>query len=133
MRHVSITSLLIVAAFAAACSRPPAPPVERPVQSTPTTAAPVSAVPSSSPLPTALPTPKNGNYPGKGKVVKIDLANGSVELDHEEIKDVMPAMTMEFIVRDKDSLKALTVGDQVDFILEYKDGRETLTRISKAR
>ena len=44
-------------------------------------------------------SPKNGNYNGKGVVTKINLDLVSVELDHEEIKGLMPKMTMEFYVK----------------------------------
>ena len=38
------------------------------------------------------PTPKNGDYPGKGKITKINNELGSVEMDHEVIVGVMPPM-----------------------------------------
>lgn len=82
-------------------------------------------VPSSS-------TIENADYPGKGKVTKINLELGSVELDHEEIKGVMPAMRMEFYVSDKKLLEDLNGGDNVEFTLRYKDGTETITSIKKA-
>ncbi len=78
-------------------------------------------------------TSNNGNYNGKGKVTKINLELVSVELDHEEIKDVMPRMIMEFFVTEKSELEKLKIGDQVDFVLEYKDGQEKIIRIEKAR
>jgi Uncharacterized conserved protein len=88
------------------------------------------------------PTPKpagtqtqieNGDYPGKGKVTKIDMQSGSVEMNHEEIVGVMPAMLMEFFVSDKGMLEGLKVGDTVDFTLRYKDRSETVVAISKAK
>ena len=90
--------------------------------------------PSPTPAPVAEPsTPKNGDYPGKGVVTKIDLQNGSVEMDHEDIKGVMPAMQMEFYVSDKKLLDGLKVGDHVDFTLRYKDHTETVIDIKKAK
>ena len=86
------------------------------------------------PTATAIPTPvvpKNGDYPGTGKVTKINLELSSVELDHEEIKEVMPAMLMEFFVSDKKLLNGLKVGDAIDFTLRYKDGQETIVDIKK--
>jgi Cu/Ag efflux protein CusF len=77
--------------------------------------------------------PANGDYRGKAKVTKINVEGGSVGLDHEEIKDVMPAMEMEFFVSDKKLLKGLTNGDAVDFTLRYKDGQETIIAITKAK
>jgi len=77
--------------------------------------------------------PENGDYPGKGIVTKINLELGSVGLDHEEIKGVMPAMQMEFYVSDKKLLDGLKVGDKVDFVLRYKDSTETIVNIKKAQ
>lgn len=90
-------------------------------------------VPSAKPAATvATPAvPKNGDYPGTGKVTKINRELGSVELDHDEIKEVMPKMIMEFFVSDKGLLKGLEVGDVIDFTLRYKDGQETIIDIKK--
>src|SRR4051812_38688479 len=72
-------------------------------------------------LPVTAPSiPKDGNYEAKGTVTKINNEGGSIEINHEEIKDLMPAMQMEFFVKDKSLLKGLAVGDRVDFVLEYK-------------
>lgn len=88
------------------------------------------------PTATEAPTPKvpaNGDYPGKAKVTKINIEGGSIGLDHEEIKDVMPAMEMEFFVSDKKLLNGLKNGDPVDFTLRYKDGQETIVAITKTK
>lgn len=89
--------------------------------------------PSAVTVRTAAPSPANGDYPGRGKVTKIDMKLGSVELDHEEIKGVMPAMKMEFFVSDKKILGGLTVGDQVDFTLRYNDNTEIIVDIKKVQ
>ncbi len=82
--------------------------------------------------PTQPPAIKDGNYPGRGIVTKIDFNVGSVGLDHENIEGLMPAMQMEFYVTDKALLKGLTVGEKVDFVIEYNGGRETINSIKKA-
>ena len=85
--------------------------------------------------PTLAPSPTEAKakyYNGKGKVTKINMEIGSVELDHEEIKDLMPKMIMEFYVADKSQLKDLKIGDQVDFVLEDKGGAERISDIKKA-
>lgn len=97
-----------------------------------------SAAPTTGPLtaPSAAPTtkpPKDGDFPGKGKVTKINNELGSVELDHEEITGLMPRMIMEFYVSDKAMLKGLAVGDQVDFVVRHKGGTETIVKISRAK
>ena len=77
--------------------------------------------------------PKDGDYPGKGKVTKINITLGSIELDHEEIVGVMAPMKMEFFVKDKSILNGLKVGDEVEFVLEYKHPTETIVKITKAK
>jgi Cu/Ag efflux protein CusF len=79
--------------------------------------------------------PKNiaKNFPGKGVVTKIDLELVSVEMNHEEIKGLMPAMTMEFYVKEKKQLEVLKLGDKVDFILEDKGGAEIIIDITKSK
>jgi|SRR5215213_8717939 len=77
--------------------------------------------------------PKDGNYAGRGEVTKINNELGSVELKHEEIKDLMPPMQMEFFVKDKTLLKGLTVGERVDFVVEYKHPTEVITSIKKTQ
>jgi len=86
---------------------------------------------TTTPTPIKTPiVPKNGDYQGKGKITKIDNDLGSVELDHEDIPDMMPAMKMEFFVTDKRLLKGLKVGDQANFTIRYKDGQENIIAIS---
>lgn len=68
---------------------------------------------------------------GKGVVTKINTELGSVELNHEEIKGMMPAMQMEFYVSDKKMLDGLKIGDKVDFVLEDNAGAEQITSIVK--
>jgi len=70
-------------------------------------------------------------YDGKGTVTKINLELGSVELNHEEIKGLMPAMQMEFYVSDKAMLDNLKVGEAVDFVLEDNAGAERIIKIKK--
>jgi Cu/Ag efflux protein CusF len=76
--------------------------------------------------------PADGNYIGRGKVTKINLKVGSVEIDHQDIPGMMPAMRMEFNVKDKALLNGLQVGDDVKFVIEYKHPTETITAIKKA-
>lgn len=76
--------------------------------------------------------PVDGYYTGKGVVTKIDNELGSVELDHEAIEGLnMPAMKMEFNVRDKAILKPIAVGDAVVFTLEHKQGTDTVITLGK--
>ena len=69
------------------------------------------------------PAVMNRTYPGTGVVVSINRAEGWIEINHEEIKDLMPAMQMEFNVKDKALLDRAAIGDRVDFtIIETPPG-----------
>ena len=62
----------------------------------------------------------------------INRKEGWVEINHEEIKGLMPAMQMEFWVKDKSLLDKVNVGDRVDFtVVETKKG-EYLTEIKRS-
>jgi Cu(I)/Ag(I) efflux system protein CusF len=77
--------------------------------------------------------PVNGDYPGTGVITKINSQLGSIELDHNEIVGVMPAMKMEFFVSDKSLLDGLSVGEKVQFTVRYKDHTETIVDIKKPK
>jgi Cu/Ag efflux protein CusF len=80
------------------------------------------------------PTPdqsKIKTFKAKGVVTKINLEMVSVELNHEEIKGLMPAMIMEFYVKEKSELEVLKVGDKVEFVLEDNQGQERIISIKK--
>jgi len=94
----------------------------------PSIAAPVSATPAST-----RSIPKDGDYNAKGVVTKINVEGGSIEINHEDIKDMMTAMQMEFFVSDKKLLNGLKVGDKVNFVLRYKDPTETIVDIKKVQ
>ncbi len=87
---------------------------------------------SPTPVPSAS-FPANGNYNGRGKISKINDSLPSVEMDHEAIAGLMPAMQMEFYVKDKALLEGLNVGDAVEFVLEYKHPAETIVGIKKVK
>ena len=89
-----------------------------------------AAATSATPVPTAS-VSKDGDYNAKGTVTKINMELGSVELDHEDIPGLMPPMRMEFYVSDKKMLDGLRVGDQVNFVLRYKAGTETIVKLTK--
>jgi len=70
-------------------------------------------------------------YEGVGVVKKTDLKRPSIEIDHQEIKGLMPAMTMEFYVKDKSLLDGINPGDRIEFTLENGVGGIKITRIRK--
>ena len=120
MKLIFLTLVTIILSLGLACSKPDLKPtnvVSQPAQT-----------------PAAEPTiPKDGNYTSKGKVTKINPDMPSVELNHEEIVGVMPPMIMEFYVKEKSLLDGLKVGDNVEFILEYKHPSETIVGIKKIK
>jgi len=64
-------------------------------------------------------------YPLKGKVVEVDLANRKVTIAHEDIPGFMPAMTMPFVLLEKDAalLPGVSPGDEVTATLVAPDSR----------
>jgi Cu(I)/Ag(I) efflux system periplasmic protein CusF len=71
-------------------------------------------------------------YPGTGVVKILNQKEGWVEIDHEEVKDLMPAMEMEFWVRDPALMKGVRVGDKVDFVVVEDNKGQYLTELKRA-
>jgi protein SCO1/2 len=65
------------------------------------------------------------SYPLEGTVVAVDTAERKVTIAHEEIPGFMPAMTMPFVVLEKDAalLEHITPGDEVTARLVVPDSR----------
>jgi Cu(I)/Ag(I) efflux system periplasmic protein CusF len=70
-------------------------------------------------------------YQGEGVVKGSDVKRPSIEIDHQEIKGLMPAMTMEFYVKDKLLLTGLKPGDRIKFTLENGVGGLKITSITR--
>lgn len=70
-------------------------------------------------------------YNGIGVVKSTNMKRPSVEIDHEEIKGLMPAMTMEFYVKDKSLLAGVKPGDRIEFTIENGVGGEKITAIRR--
>ncbi len=80
--------------------------------------------------------PAGGNrYPLKGKVVEVDVANRKVTIAHEDIPAFMPAMTMPFVVLEKDAalLEGVGPGDEVTATLVAPDSRYWLEELAVVR
>ena len=73
----------------------------------------------------------NKPYPGTGVVATINRSEGWIEINHEEIKGLMPAMQMEFNVKDKTLLDKVNVGDRVDFTIVETEKGEYLTELKR--
>ena len=102
--------VLLPAALILSCRPQPQP--GKTIAPTPTPQPAVQINPPGFP-PTVLGKP----YPGTGIVTILNRKEGWVEIEHEEIKDLMPAMTMEFWVRNRSIMNRVRVGDKVDFVV----------------
>src|SRR5687767_10607796 len=71
------------------------------------------------------------SYPGVGTVKALDPKAPSIEIDHEDIEGLMPAMQMEFEVSDGTLLDGLAVNDRIDFTIEDRTGIMRVTAIKK--
>ncbi len=74
---------------------------------------------------------KYKNYTVRGVVKKIDAANNSIIIDHEDIADYMVAMEMPFPVVNRKILDGIKVGDKITFVLETGVGVERIISIRK--
>jgi Cu(I)/Ag(I) efflux system periplasmic protein CusF len=82
--------------------------------------------------PPGYPPPVVGKpYPGTGVVVLVNLKEGWLEINHEEIKDLMPPMQMEWSVKDRSLLKAVRAGDRVEFTVVETGGGEVITELKR--
>lgn len=82
--------------------------------------------------PVQYPSPVVGQpYQGTGVVTLINVQEGWIEIKQEEIKGLMPAMEMEWWVANKSLLKAVRVGDSVDFTVVETGNGEFITSLKK--
>ena len=54
---------------------------------------------------------------GRGVVLEVSLKERQVLIDHQELPGLMPAMTMNFAIYDRELLESLRPGDVIDFEL----------------
>ena len=71
------------------------------------------------------------SYQGEGVVKRTDVKRPSIEIDHRDIKGLMPAMIMEFYVKDKSLLEGLKPGDHIQFTIENGVGGLKITSITR--
>ena len=87
----------------------------------------------------ATPTPVSGpaaavqpnSYQGVGVVKSLNPKLPAIEIDHEEVVGLMPAMQMEFPVTDVSLLNGLSVNDRIDFTVVDETGQMKITAIKK--
>jgi protein SCO1/2 len=75
--------------------------------------------------------PAAKRYPIEGRVVEVDRASRSVTLAHEDIPGFMPAMTMPFVVLERDAalLQRMAPGDSLRATLVVSDSRYWLEEL----
>ncbi len=73
----------------------------------------------------ARPAGEPARYTLKGHVVEVQRASRSLTIAHEDIAGFMPAMTMDFVVREKDAvlLDSVGPGDEITATLVVPDSR----------
>jgi Cu/Ag efflux protein CusF len=72
-------------------------------------------------------------YEGKGSVVSLDEKAKRISVKHEEIKGLMPAMTMDFPVRSGEILDSLRPGNRVRFTLSAQGTDFVIENIEKEK
>ncbi len=70
-------------------------------------------------------------YRARGVVRSIDPKRPSIEIEHEDIPDLMPAMTMEFYVKDISLLKGIKTGETIEVTIENGIGGLKIIEIRK--
>jgi Cu/Ag efflux protein CusF len=74
----------------------------------------------------------NQPYAATGTVVLINRQEGWIEINHGEIKGLMPPMQMEFWVKDNTLFDNAKAGDRVDFTVVETPKGEYLTELKRA-
>ncbi len=62
----------------------------------------------------------DGLFQGVGVVTAVDAATGSLTLNHDEIKGLMPAMEMMYRIDPRSLSDGLRPGDRIDFTVDAK-------------
>ncbi len=66
-----------------------------------------------------------------GTVKALDLKGPTIEIDHDDIEGLMPAMQMEFSVKNATLLSGISVGDRINFEITNSVGGIQVTGIKK--
>jgi len=69
-------------------------------------------------------------YRGRGVISEVRSNLRQVAIAHDEIRGLMPAMTMAFEVSDAGMLEGFAPGQRVDFSIEHREGRYQIVRIA---
>jgi len=121
-KYALLVALACLISFSVSCKRQ---------TSSPTTPAPSPTPQNLKPIGVAPPPVIGKPYPGKGVVKLINRKEGWIEIDHEDIVDLMPAMEMEWSVEKSSLLDNLKVGDKINFTVVETGKGEIITTIKK--
>ena len=78
-----------------------------------------------------VPEIPNGTYDIRGSIVAVDRPRNIVEINHEAIPGVMPAMTMPYEVAEPSLLQGIAVGDRVRGTLRVDSRGYVITALAK--
>jgi Cu/Ag efflux protein CusF len=121
LAKLSATLIVLIMAGAACRKQPPLN----------TTAAAPSPAPTN--FASADPSPVIGKpYPAVGVVKSINRKEGWIEINHEAIEGLMPAMEMEWFVEKGSLLDNVKVGEKVNFTVVETGKGELITSLQKA-
>lgn len=77
----------------------------------------------------ALAAAEDGGHAAHGTVKIVDVAAGTVTIDHEDIPGLMTGMAMKFIVTDPKVLSGVEPGQVVDFRVRKEGDRYLVSEI----
>ena len=92
---------------------------------------PANQQPASTPVSGPAAAVQANSYQGVGVVKALNAKQPAIEIDHDEIVGLMPAMQMEFPVTEASLLDGLAVNDRVDFTVVDDKGDMRITAIKK--
>src|ERR1041385_5068932 len=78
-------------------------------------------------------TSNEKRYDFKGKVVAVEPDKHLVTVSHEDVKDLMPAMTMPFTVHNESDLQILAPDDEITATLVVDGSHSWLENLIIAR
>lgn len=121
-RNLGVLTCLVISAGLTLCCTHQPQRVEAPPQASPTID---PAIAAPSPI-------TNKPYPARGVVKLINRKEGWIEISHEPIPDLMPAMEMEWFVEKKSLLDHVAVGDKVNFTIVDTGKAQIITELKRA-
>lgn len=92
---------------------------------------PANQQPASPPVSGPAAAVQTNSYQAVGVVKSLNPKRPGIEVDHEEVVGLMPAMQMEFPVTDVSLLNGIAVNDRIDFTIVDGTGEMKITAIKK--